>query len=339
MKTNATNADTSKPHAVTFAHMSDTLDAVTMSDSSDAATASGTPRAFASSEAADLKKTASAPSSLAHCTLCPHACALHDGQHGRCHARVARGGNVVSENYGRITSLALDPIEKKPLARYFPGSTVLSVGSYGCNLSCPFCQNARIACASELDVPWREMTPTELMNKALDLAQYDCIGIAYTYNEPLVGFEFVRDCAQLAHECGLKNVLVSNGFINAEPLQKLAPFIDAANIDLKGFSSHFYHLVGGEIAPVQRTIEFLAQTATCHVEITTLVVPGMNDDLQHIDQLAAWIAHLNPEIPLHLSRFFPQHHMAKAQPTPRATMLAAQEVASAHLHTVLLGNM
>lgn len=275
----------------------------------------------------------------ATCTLCPHACTLREGQRGLCRARVARDGAVVDENYGRITSIALDPIEKKPLARYFPGSTVLSVGSYGCNLSCPFCQNARIACAGEHDVGWREIAPDELVGKALELADYDCIGIAYTYNEPLVGFEYVRDCAQLAHEHGLKNVLVSNGFVNEEPLRELAPLIDAANIDLKGFTQDFYRRVGGELAPVQRTIELLARTTTCHLEVTTLIVPGMNDSLEQIGGLAAWIAALDPDIPLHLSRFFPQHKMADAQPTPRTTMLAAQQAARAHLSTVLLGNM
>lgn len=147
------------------------------------------------------------------CRICPHRCSLADGAVGRCRARVARDGEVVSLNYGLATSLALDPIEKKPLARFHPGSTVLSVGSFGCNLSCPFCQNASIAQAGEHEVRWRRVEPGELVEQALRLADRGCIGIAYTYNEPLVGFEFVRDCARLVHEAGLLNVVVSNGMI------------------------------------------------------------------------------------------------------------------------------
>lgn len=155
---------------------------------------------------------------------------------------------MVDANYGRITSLALDPIEKKPLARFRPGSKVLSVGSYGCNLRCPFCQNASIACAGERDVPWREIAPAELVNAAASLVTEGNIGLAFTYNEPLVGLEFVRDTARLAHERGLVNVLVSNGYVNDGPLHEVAPFIDAANIDLKGFTQSFYDLVGGDLA-------------------------------------------------------------------------------------------
>ena len=194
------------------------------------------------------------------CPICPHACALVEGQTGLCRARVAEGGEVVDANYGRITSLALDPIEKKPLARFRPGSKVLSVGSYGCNLRCPFCQNASIACAGERDVPWREIAPAELVDAAASLVTEGNIGLAFTYNEPLVGLEFVRDTARLAHERGLVNVLVSNGYVNDGPLHEVAPFIDAANIDLKGFTQSFYDLVGGDLATVKHTIEVLAAT-------------------------------------------------------------------------------
>ena len=186
----------------------------------------------------------------ATCAICPHGCQLAEGQTGLCHARVAAAGQVVDANYGRVTSLALDPIEKKPLARFKPGTKVLSVGSYGCNLRCPFCQNAAIACAGENDVPWREMAPAELVELAASLMPEGNIGIAFTYNEPLVGFEFVHDTARLAHERSLANVLVSNGYVNDGPLREIAPLIGAANIDLKGYTQSFYDLVGGDLDTV-----------------------------------------------------------------------------------------
>lgn len=272
------------------------------------------------------------------CRICPHRCSLAEGAVGRCRARVARDGEVVSLNYGLATSLALDPIEKKPLARFHPGSTVLSVGSFGCNLSCPFCQNASIAQAGEHEARWRRVEPDELVEKALRLVDRGCIGIAYTYNEPLVGFEFVRDCARLAHEAGLLNVVVSNGMICDEPLEELVPLIDAANIDLKGFSQDFYDLVGGEYLTVRRTIERLAAAPSCHLEVTTLVIPGLNDDVGQIADAARWLASLDPAITYHLTRFFPQHLMADRPPTPIATLREAADAARRYLRDVRLGN-
>lgn len=272
------------------------------------------------------------------CRICPHRCSLAEGAVGRCRARVARDGVVVSLNYGLATSLALDPIEKKPLARFHPGSTVLSVGSFGCNLSCPFCQNASIAQAGEHEVRWRRVEPGELVEQALRLADRGCIGIAYTYNEPLVGFEFVRDCARLAHEAGLLNVVVSNGMICDEPLEELVPLIDAANIDLKGFSQDFYDLVGGEYLTVRRTIERLAAAPSCHLEVTTLVIPGLNDDVGQIAEAARWLASLDPGFTYHLTRFFPQHRMADRPPTPIATLREAAVAARRYLRDVRLGN-
>ena len=166
------------------------------------------------------------------CTACPHACEPAEGRLGRCKARRADGGEVRSDSYGRITSLALDPIEKKPIARYRPGTTVLSLGSYGCNMDCPFCQNDSIARAGENDVDWYEVAPEELVKRAIELKPRRCIGIAYTYNEPLVFWEFVRDTARLAHEAGLVNVLVSNGMAGQAVIDEIAPLVDAANIDL-----------------------------------------------------------------------------------------------------------
>lgn len=278
------------------------------------------------------------PVSPAACGICPHRCVLKEGQRGLCRARIARGGRVVDENYGRVAALALDPIEKKPLARFHPGARVLSVGSYGCTMRCPFCQNADIAAVGSEGAAWRFVPPDELVARALALRDDGCIGIAYTYNEPLAGFEYVHDAARLAHEAGLVNVLVSNGLVNEEPLLQLAPFIDAANIDLKGFSPSFYRRLGGSLAASRRAIELLAACPTCHVEVTTLVIPGENDDAGEVEAAAAWLASLDPDIPYHLTRFFPRHLMAHAEPTPIATLRALAAAARRHLRHVQLGN-
>ncbi len=272
------------------------------------------------------------------CTICPHGCRLAEGQTGLCHGRVARDGRVADANYGRITSLALDPIEKKPLARFRPGAKVLSVGSYGCNLRCPFCQNASIACACERDVPWREIALAELVELAASLMPEGNIGIAFTYNEPLVGFEFVRDTARLSRERGLANVLVSNGSVNDGPLREVAALIDAANIDLKGFTQSFYDFVGGDLDTVKHTIEALAAEPGCHLEVTTLIIPGLNDSEDEIDAAAAWLASLDPGIPYHITRFFPCHRLQDRPATPPATVHQLAAVARRHLKHVYVGS-
>lgn len=278
---------------------------------------------------------------MATCRTCPHACELAGGQLGRCRARRARGGEVVSESYGRITSLALDPIEKKPIARWRSGSTVLSLGSYGCNMRCQFCQNASIAQAGAGDTTWHETSPEKVVEMALDLRASDprCIGIAYTYNEPLICWEFVRDTGALAHESGLVNVLVSNGMASEEVVAEIAPLIDAANIDLKCFSEDAYRTLGGDFAAAKRTIEALAAAPGCHLEVTTLVVPGLSDDAEQVDAMARWLASLDPAIPYHLTRFFPCHRMKLSGPTPAAVLRQLAEVAGQHLETVILGNI
>ena len=177
---------------------------------------------------------------MTECGLCFHRCLLSEGQRGLCRARSCKNGAIVCDNYGLITSAALDPIEKKPLRRFWPGKRILSLGSYGCNLRCPFCQNSDISMSDGETVPLFRVTHDEIARKAWELAAQDNIGVAYTYNEPTVGYEFVRDCAQTVHELGLKNVLVTNGSLLREPLERLLPFIDAMNVDLKGFSQEFY---------------------------------------------------------------------------------------------------
>lgn len=269
------------------------------------------------------------------CTLCFHHCQLADGQTGLCRARANQNGAIVSLNYGRLTSMALDPIEKKPLRRFYPGSMVLSVGSFGCNLHCPFCQNASIAQVGA-EAPTRTVSPDELITLARTLQNRGNIGIAYTYNEPLVGYEYVRDCAALAHEAGLQNVLVTNGTIDPKPWQTLLPLIDAVNIDLKGFTENWYHALGGNLETVKQSIALAA--AHCHVEVTTLIIPGENDRPDEMHALAAWLASVDADIPLHVSRFFPRHHMTDRAPTPVDTIYLLADVARTHLRHVYTGN-
>lgn len=269
------------------------------------------------------------------CELCFHHCALDEGQTGLCRARANRGGRVVPLSYGKITSLALDPIEKKPLRRFFPGSLVLSVGSFGCNLRCPFCQNAAIAAAGA-EASSRDCSPQELAETAVRLRGRGNIGVAYTYNEPLVGYEYVRDCASLVREAGLRNVLVTNGTIEEAPWRALLPLLDAVNIDLKGFTAGWYRRLGGDLETVKRSIALAA--ASCHVEVTTLIVPGENDGGDELRALAAWLASVSPEIPLHLSRFFPRHRMTDRGPTPVGTVYRLVGIAREYLRYVYPGN-
>ena len=276
--------------------------------------------------------------SEAVCTTCPRHCCLAEGAFGACRARKAQDGRVACANYGRITSMALDPIEKKPIAFFHPGRPILSIGSYGCNLQCPFCQNDSISQRGEGEVATDSATPSELADLAQRLArERGNLGIAYTYNEPLVGWEFVRDCAVEVRRRGMCNVLVSNGCAEAEVVVELAPLMDAANIDLKGPSQEFYDWTGGNFAAVCRTIEMLHR-AGCHVEVTTLVIPGRNDSDESIDAIAERIAAVSPEIPLHVTRFFPRFQMADADPTPVATIHRLVSRARRILPHVLPGN-
>lgn len=272
------------------------------------------------------------------CSACPRRCRLADGAVGFCRARRAEGGRVVAANYGKVTSIALDPIEKKPIAFFHPGENVLSVGSFGCNLRCPFCQNDSISQHGEDGVQFQVATSGELAELALRTKRgRGNLGLAYTYNEPLVGWEFVRDCAREVHARGMLNVLVSNGCAEASVVEELAPLVDAANIDLKGPSQEYYDWVGGDFAAVCRTIKTL-HAAGCHVEVTTLVVPGRNDRDEDIDAVAAFIASVSPEIPLHVTRFFPRFRLSGSAPTPVAAVRRLAAVARRRLSRVLVGN-
>lgn len=270
------------------------------------------------------------------CDLCMHHCDLSEGQTGFCRARACRNGDIVPLNYGNVTSLALDPIEKKPLRRFHPGSLILSVGSFGCNLRCPFCQNHEISMCGTGEIETVELSPERLADKALELQPLGNIGVAYTYNEPLVGYEYVRACAALIHERDMVNVLVTNGTIEAGPWKSLLPFIDAANVDLKGFDPAWYRKLGGDLETVKCSISLAAER--CHVEVTTLLVPGENDSAEEIRTLAQWLASVDRNIPLHLSRFFPQYRMSIRAPTPVERVYRLADEARAYLTFVYTGN-
>lgn len=270
------------------------------------------------------------------CPVCPHQCSLPEGQYGRCRARKNEKGRIVSGSYGKITSLMLDPIEKKPLRHFYPGRNILSVGSFGCNLSCPFCQNHEISMAGEQQSDYREITPQELADLADGYRKYGNIGIAFTYNEPLVGYEFVRDTAELVHRYGMKNVLVTNGFAEDSVLDELLPLIDAMNIDLKGFTESYYRILGGKLETVKHFI--IRASETCHVELTTLIVPGENDSEEEMEAEAKWIASVSPEIPLHVTRFFPRYHMTDRDATEVSRVYRLRDVAGRYLRHVYTGN-
>ena len=285
---------------------------------------------------------------MARCEVCFHHCDIPEGGRGFCGARTNRGGKVVAGNYGRVTALALDPIEKKPLRRFRPGSRVLSVGSFGCNLRCPFCQNHEIswsAAALRLAGTAETVSPEALVAAALRAKAQGNIGLAFTYNEPLIGWEFVRDTAALAHEAGLVNVLVTNGTAEAPILEALLPHIDAMNIDLKGFSARRYaEVLGGDLETVKA---FIARAVrACHVELTALIVPGENDTDAEMRALTEWVAALEgaddqaagADIPLHVSRFFPRFHMTDRPATPVETVYRLADVARERLRYVYTGN-
>ena len=277
---------------------------------------------------------------MSRCEVCFRHCELKEGVTGFCGARICRDGKVIAANYGRITSLALDPIEKKPLNRFFPGSRILSVGSYGCNLRCPFCQNSEISWGDEVKL-YREdarvIDPEELVSIALKYKDRGNIGIAFTYNEPLVGYEFVLNTAKLSHEKGLKNVIVSNGTAETDILRQIAPYIDAMNIDLKCFDADIYkNTLGGDFGMTKSFIEEAAKTS--RVELTTLIVPGINDSEDMMREEAEWIASISDEIPLHVSRFHPCFHMTDRGPTPVSTVYELAEIAGEKLKYVYTGN-
>lgn len=268
------------------------------------------------------------------CELCPHGCNIGEGGTGLCRTRGVNSGELRAFNYGEVSSLAVDPIEKKPLYHYRPGSHILSVGSYGCNLRCGFCQNYHIS----MEKPKTEfIEPGELLRIAVKAKNQGSIGIAFTYNEPSIWYEYVYDVAENAKKYDIDIVLVTNGFIELKPLKKLLPYVNAMNIDLKAYNSQFYERVcGGNLEDVKKVIE--EGNKECHVEITTLLVNEYNDSMEEVEELSSWISSINRNIPLHLSRYFPSYKF-DAPATPESTILNCVKAAKKHLNYVYPGNL
>lgn len=265
------------------------------------------------------------------CQLCPHYCRISRGEVGKCRVRQNIDGKLYSLNYGKISSYGYDRVEKKPLNHFHPGEIIFSIGSFGCNLSCKFCQNWQIA--------QRKPESIEISRgNILKLAKaQNSIGIAYTYNEPSIWYEYVIDMANLVRKEGLVNVLVTNGFINPKPLERLLPYVDAMNIDLKSMSDKFYRdICNGRKDPVLDTIKNSVEST--HVEVTTLLIEGRNTSKEEIEWIAKTIASIDKDIPLHLSRYFPAYNM-KTPATSVDTMFRAKDIADRYLNYVYLGNI
>lgn len=270
------------------------------------------------------------------CVLCPHDCLIPPGGAGRCRVRQHKPGQgLVATTYGHYTALALDPVEKKPLFHFYPGKTVLSLGTAGCNLRCQFCQNWQI---SQTDLASHHITVAEIVRLAKRYSQGDCVGVAFTYNEPLMWYEFVLEAARAVQKAGLKTVLVTNGYLQPEPWQELLAYVDALNVDVKAFTDEFYRRVcGGSLAPVLENVQIARRH--CHLELTQLIIPGYNDDLESIREFARWVgANLGRDTPVHFSRYYPNYRM-DAPPTPVEILEKAREIASAWLDYVYLGNI
>lgn len=279
------------------------------------------------------------------CNVCFRHCKIEENSTGFCGARTCTNGKIVAANYGKLTSIALDPIEKKPLKMFNPGSKVLSIGSYGCNLRCPFCQNYTISW-SQKAFEYKDRadiyTPEEIVKAAQDFRPQGNIGIAFTYNEPLIGYEFIRDTAKLSKQAGMQNVLVTNGTATLEVLNQILPYIDAMNIDLKAFTNSFYkNFIDGDFQMVKDFIQTAVQS--CHVELTTLIISDENDSPQEMCELTTWVAGLenqyNKKIPLHITRFFPTFKLTDREPTSVTTIMNLVEIAKENLEFVFPGNV
>ena len=271
------------------------------------------------------------------CTLCPHFCNLLPGEHGRCQTRTNKGGKLYAHTYGYLSAVSTDPVEKKPLYHFYPGSSILSIGGLGCNLTCDFCQNCNISQPDPdtyTQYPFRD--PDDIVQKAL--LHRENIGLAYTYNEPTVYYEYMVECAAQIRDLGLKNVMVTNGFINKEPLRELLKYMDAFNIDLKSFRNDFYRQrAKATLGPILDTIITVASSGI-HMELTFLIIPGYNDSPEEWKEMIRWIGdHCGQDTILHVSKYFPRHKL-KSPPTPTRTMEMFMDSARERIHYVYPGN-
>jgi pyruvate formate lyase activating enzyme len=273
------------------------------------------------------------------CDLCPRLCKLHEGRRGLCYIRARSGGRVVLTSYGRSSGFCVDPIEKKPLDHFLPGTSVFSFGTAGCNLACRFCQNWDISKAREDDVLADRASPEEIARTAGELG---CRSVAFTYNDPVPFHEYAIDTAVACRARGIKTVAVTAGYVCAEPRAEFYRHIDAANVDLKAFTDDFYHrFCAGSLGPILETLEYLRDETSVWIEITTLLIPGLNDSHEEVDRLTRWIAdRLGPEVPLHFTAFHPAFRMLDRAPTPPATLTRARQIGLGNgLRYVYTGNV
>ena len=279
------------------------------------------------------------PDGRMQCDLCPRDCKLHEGQRGACFVRMRQGEQMILTTYGRSSGFCIDPIEKKPLNQFYPGSSVLSFGTAGCNLACKFCQNWDISKSRDMD---RLMDQASPGNIAAQASRYGCKSVAFTYNDPVIFAEYAMDTADACHAVGVKTVAVTAGYIHAQPRREFFAKMDAANVDLKAFTDDFYfQLTGSHLQPVLDTLIFLKHETQVWCEITTLLIPGHNDSDEELGALAGWVAkELGPDVPLHFSAFHPDHKMRDVPATPPATLVRARNIAlQAGLHYVYTGNV
>jgi len=273
------------------------------------------------------------------CDLCPRDCRLHDGQRGLCFVRARQGDAIVLTTYGRSSGFCIDPIEKKPLNHFYPGSSVLSFGTAGCNLACKFCQNWDISKSREMDRLMDRASPARIAEVARDSG---CTSVAFTYNDPVIFAEYAMDAADACHALGVRTVAVTAGYVHDAPRREFFAKMDAANIDLKGFTEDFYfRLTGAHLAPVLDTLRYVRHETDCWLEITTLLIPGQNDSSEELDAMTRWIAgHLGSDVPLHFSAFHPDYRMTDVAATPQTTLTRARKIALDNgLRHVYTGNV
>jgi len=279
------------------------------------------------------------PDGRIQCDLCPRDCKLHEGQRGACFVRKMEGGEMILTTYGRSSGFCIDPIEKKPLAHFYPGTSVFSFGTAGCNLACKFCQNWDISKSREMDRLMDQASPAEIAKAA---ERNGCKSVAFTYNDPVIFAEYAMDTADECHKRGIKTVAVTAGYMRDQARREFYAKMDAANVDLKGFTDEFYvKLTGGHLQPVLDTLTYLKRETDVWFEITTLLIPGKNDSDEEVTALSNWIfKELGPDVPLHFSAFHPDYKMLDTPPTPPSTLIKAREIAmKAGLHYVYTGNV